>query len=290
MAGNTISVTLKVAGDNNSFRDLAGNARALGEALRAGIRPAEQLRTSLINFNQVQQLMRNVADSVQGLSAVVDDLAEAYRVQRQAETQLETVMRQRMGANDEMIQSVKDLCSAQQQIGVIGDEVQLAGAQQLATFLSQKSALDTLIPAMNNLAAQQRGIGATGSDMVSIANLMGKAMQGQTSALRRVGITFTEAQEKAVKYGSETQRAAALAEIITANVGEMNAALANKADKGTKLSDYGIADAKIASGTITLGTQSIKPVVAADLVPYAKSADFVPYTEAELDAIIAAVA
>lgn len=231
MAGNTISVTLKVAGDNNSFRDLAGNARALGEALRAGIRPAEQLRTSLINFNQVQQLMRNVADSVQGLSAVVDDLAEAYRVQRQAETQLETVMRQRMGANDEMIQSVKDLCSAQQQIGVIGDEVQLAGAQQLATFLSQKSALDTLIPAMNNLAAQQRGIGATGSDMVSIANLMGKAMQGQTSALRRVGITFTEAQEKAVKYGSETQRAAALAEIITANVGEMNAALA-KTDAG----------------------------------------------------------
>lgn len=70
----------------------------------------------------------------------------------------------------------------------------------------------------------------------------------------------------------------------------MNTALANKADKGTKLSDYGIADAKIASGTITLGTQSIKPVVAADLVPYAKSADFVPYTEAELDAIIAAVA
>ncbi len=41
-----------------------------------------------------------------------------------------------------------------------------------------------------------------------------------------MGITFTEAEEKAVKYGTEQERAAALAKIITNNVGEMNAALA----------------------------------------------------------------
>jgi hypothetical protein len=50
-------------------------------------------------------------------------------------------MRQRMGATEASVQSVKDLCSQQQQLGVIGDEVQLSGAQQIATFLTQESTL-----------------------------------------------------------------------------------------------------------------------------------------------------
>lgn len=75
---------------------------------------------------------------------------------------------------------------------------------------------------MNDLVAQQRGFNASQGDATSIANLFGKAMQGQTSALRRVGITFTAAEEAALKTGDEYQRAAALAEIVTNNVGHMN--------------------------------------------------------------------
>lgn len=39
---------------------------------------------------------------------------------------------------------------------------------------------------MNNLVAQQRGFSAEAGDAVNVANLMGKAMMGMTSALRRV--------------------------------------------------------------------------------------------------------
>ncbi|ETD19531.1 hypothetical protein HMPREF1199_00900 [Hoylesella oralis CC98A] len=131
--------------------------------------------------------------------------------QVQAETKLATVMRQRMSATDAEVESVKKLASAQQELGVIGDEVQLAGVQQLATFLNQKASIDTLLSAMNNLLAQQKGLSATGEDAVTIGNLMGKAMQGQASALKRGGITFTDAQEKILKYGTESQRAAMLA-------------------------------------------------------------------------------
>ena len=84
---------------------------------------------------------------------------------------------------------------------------------------------------MNNLLAQQKGLNATTQDAVTVGNLMGKAMQGQTSALTRTGITFNEAQEKVMKFGSESERAAMLAEIITQNVGNMNAELA-KTDPG----------------------------------------------------------
>ena len=91
--------------------------------------------------------------------------------------------------------------------------------------------LAQLIPAMNDLLAQQKGLNATQEDARSVANLMGKAMTGQTSALRRVGITFSEAQENIMKYGTEQQRAAMLAQIITDNVGHMNAQL-GKTDAG----------------------------------------------------------
>ena len=51
-------------------------------------------------------------------------------------------------------------------------------------------------------------------------------MQGQTSALTRAGITFTEAQKQVLQYGTEEERAATLAQVITDNVGNMNARLA----------------------------------------------------------------
>lgn len=156
---------------------------------------------------------------------------EAYNVQSQAELKLETIMKQRMGSSDKAIQKTKDLTSAQQRLGVVGDELQLSGAQQLSTFLSSEKALNSLIPAMNNLAVQQNGVNVTSENMVSIGNMMGKVMQGQTAALTRVGITFTEAQEKALKYGTEEEKAAVLAQVITDNVGKMNEEFA-KTDAG----------------------------------------------------------
>jgi len=169
--------------------------------------------------------------SIEKLNGIVQSMASAYSNAELNATRLEVIMRQRMKSTDAEISSIKKLTSAQADLGIISAGVQRAGAQQLATFLYQKSSLEVLIPAMNNLVAQQRGFSAEAGDAVNVVNLMGKAMMGMTSALRRVGITFTEAQEAAIKNGNEQERAAMLAQIITDNVGEMNAALA-KTDAG----------------------------------------------------------
>lgn len=129
----------------------------------------------------------------------MQDLTSAYQVQLVAETQLDTIMRQRMGATDAMVQSVKDLCSAQQELGVVGDEVQLSGAQQMATFLNEKASLDTLIPAMNNLIAQlhalrslalsSQGAGRTEIDLrVRGRDLVKAAANELRSTRRRSGL------------------------------------------------------------------------------------------------------
>lgn len=187
---------------------------------------------------------------------------EAYTVQEQAEVKLATVMKQRMGATDAMIDSVKELAAEQQKLGVIGDEVQLAGAQQVATYLTETESIKTLLPAMNDLLAQQQGLNASSGDAVNIANLMGKAMQGQASALRRVGITFSDAEEEVLKYGTESEKAAMLAQIITNNVGHMNTALAQTDAGKQKQLANSLGDVKEQFGQAVLQIESVfLPVV-----------------------------
>lgn len=190
-----------------------------------------------------------MAEGFGRVNDMIQSLAASYANAELNATRLEVIMRQRMKSTDAEISSIKKLTSAQADLGIISAGVQRAGAQQLATFLYQKSSLEVLIPAMNNLVAQQRGFSAEAGDAVNVANLMGKAMMGMTSALRRVGITFTEAQEAAIKNGNEQERAAMLAQIITDNVGEMNAALA-KTDAGKQkqlANEMGALKAKIGS-------------------------------------------
>ena len=227
MAGkSTISITFKLDGDSKSFKDLAKDADGLKQVITSTLSEAQQLKGNVINFAALATGIDAAQRSFSQLHSGMKDLADAYAVQEVAETKLATVMQQRMGATDAEIQSIKELASAQQEIGVIGDEVQLSGAQQIATFLNEKASLETLIPAMNNLLAQQKGLNASTGDAVQVGNLMGKAMVGQVDALKRVGISFTEAEANVIKYGTEQERAAMLAQVIQNNVGDMNAELA----------------------------------------------------------------
>lgn len=215
--------TGKITALTMSTEDLERATRAAAAAFD---KTRDKFVQKSVEFSSVKTTLDGLDQAMNSITAITSELTAAYTVQIQAETQLATVMRERMAASEADIQAIKDLASAQQALGVIGDEVQLAGAQQVATFLTMRSSLDTLLPAMNDLVAQQKGLQATGADAVAVANLMGKAMQGQTSALRRVGISFTEAQAEVMKTGTEMERAAMLAQIITDNVGHMNAELA----------------------------------------------------------------
>lgn len=166
------------------------------------------------------------AVSVRAIVNFTKEAAEAYDKQVEGEVKLAQVMRNTMQASNAEIQSILDLTKAQQRLGVVGDEVQLAGAQQLSTYLKQSSSLETLIPVMNDLAVQQYGYNVTAEQTTSIAKLLGKAMEGQTSALTRYGFAVSEAQKQVLQFGTESERVATLSEIVTKSVGGMNSALA----------------------------------------------------------------
>ena len=79
---------------------------------------------------------------------------------------------------------------------------------------------------MNDMIAQQYGIGASMESASGIATMMGKVLgNGQVDALSRLGYKFDESQKKILKYGKEEEKVAMLSEIIQQSVGGMNQAL-----------------------------------------------------------------
>lgn len=232
MADNTVEYKIKLKGEGaDSVDKLKHLVEGLGGSIEQAKNSSEGLKTSLLNFNQAVGAIQNVAAAFSQVSSAVSGMTQFYAAQVEAETKLQTVMRNTMDATDDEVQSIKDLCSAQQELGVVGADVQVAGAQELATYASKKSSLATLIPVMNDMIAQQYGFNATQEAAVNIATMMGKVFAGQTSALSRYGYTFSEAQEQILKFGTEEEKAATLAEVVRQSVGGVNEELA-KTDAG----------------------------------------------------------
>lgn len=203
---------------SRKIRNLVDDVENLAKSSKNG-------NTAVISLAAGFKTLKGVVATL-GIAKFIKESNDAYNVQMQNELKLTAHMKQRMNATDDEVQSIKDLAAAQQQLGVIGDEIQLAGAQQLTTYAKQTSTLKTLLPAMNNLIAQNAGYEASVGDATSAADMLGRALNGQYTSLKRMGVTFTEAQEQVLKYGTETQKASVLAQAINDKVGNMNELLA----------------------------------------------------------------
>lgn len=208
---------------NNTGKSMSKSMKNAGAAMTKSVKGFA--KTAVAVFASISAAAK--------LKQYAQECVTAAKAQIEAETKLETVLKnvesiQIRGPNAavEAANNLKKVASEIQQTGVIGDEVLLAGMQQLATFQLDDSTISTLSTGMADLLAQQKGLNASQTDAVSVANMIGKVMSGSTSALSRIGITFTDAQEKLLKTGDATQRAATLAEVLQQNVGGVNKALA----------------------------------------------------------------
>lgn len=224
MAKADIQIVLQA--DGKPIDAIIKSTEGLQEAMKKALEESTKLKPSLVNAAATASLFQTLKSAVGSLQGVFSSYTQAFEAAAVANTKLKTIMEQRMNATAQDLKGVKDVISAQKELGVVSGSVQVAGAQQIGTFATQASTLRALVPAMNNLLAQQKGVNATQEDAVAVGNLFGKALQGQATALRRVGITFSAAEEKMLKHGTESERAALLARIITNNVGEMNKKLA----------------------------------------------------------------
>lgn len=197
------------------------------------------------------------AFSIKQIISFASSCKEAYLVQLEAETRLEQVMKNTMGATRDQIQAVKDYASELQKVGVIGDEITLSGLQELGTYVENADSLKTMSVVLDDMLAQQYGLNATAENAVTISTMLGKVLEGQTSALSRYGYSFTDAQEQLLKYGTEEQKVATLAEVVEASVGGMNEALAKTPAGRLKQISNNMGDVKEQFGKAVVNIQAL---------------------------------
>lgn len=149
---------------------------------------------------------------------------------------------------DEEQKSLLSLNKTLGQTGVISGGTLKAAQAQLGTFALTADQVKTLTPALADMIANNKGYNATAQDGVQIANLLGKVMTGSATALSKYGVTMTDAQKKILQEGSASEKAAMAAQVLEANFGGINKALAETPQGKMTILQHEIAGLKTSVG------------------------------------------
>ena len=181
--------------------------------------------------NKIKGVGRGITTSmsVWGMAGIYAGakLIDSYEQQAEAELKLEKVYEKNMGAGKAAADATLEYASALQQVGVIGDEVTIAGAGVLAQYADTPEAINNILPALDNYLAKTKGLDATQEDAEAAAKLFGKALNGNYTTLERNGIVLSDNQKAMLENASMEERAAMLADIVAQKTGNMNEELAN---------------------------------------------------------------
>ncbi len=117
MSEKTVIYQIKLKDVNgNATGKLKKQLKGLGATVEVVNKQTEDLKTKFLNFNQIVSSVQHVTDAVSQVSGVMEKMTGFYSAQIEAENKLQTVMRNTMGATDEEVQAIKDLCAAQQEL------------------------------------------------------------------------------------------------------------------------------------------------------------------------------
>ena len=156
---------------------------------------------------------------------------DAAKDKLKADKMLETNLMKQANFKKEHIQMLKDEASALQDVGVVGDDVAVAGAGQLAIYKLKAEQIKTILPVIDDMVAKEKDFNGTQEDAIAMADVFGKAVEGKTKGLVKYGVSLTDAEEKLFKTMKREQRAEFLNKKLTAAIGGTNKAL-RETDEG----------------------------------------------------------
>jgi len=229
----TVAFKIKIEG-SDSFKIVTADAGEVAEAIRKINQRTNELNGNLVNTAAAMQVVENLGSMFARLESAVGTLTSGYREQAEHLSKLKRIMRNTMDATEDEIDSVRRLIKEQERKGVVSEEAQLAAAQELATYLTMSDSLEAILPTMNNMIAQQLGMGASAESAAQIAMMLGKVMNGQVTALSRNGYAFSEAQQHILLYGDEMERAHILCQVVDESVSGVNESM-RQSDAGNIL-------------------------------------------------------
>nr|DAX52551.1 MAG TPA: tail tape measure [Caudoviricetes sp.] len=160
-----------------------------------------------------------------GATLFIKQSIDGAKQKLKADKLLETNLMKQANASKEHIKMLKDEASALQDIGVVGDDVAVAGASRLAVFKMNAEQIKKTMPILDDMIAYDKGLNGTQEDAIAIGELYGKAINGKVNALKKYGVVLTANEEKLFKVMSTEQRIEFINKKLEKSIGGTNKAL-----------------------------------------------------------------
>lgn len=189
--------------------------------------------------NSIKNSMKTVAKwGAIGLGALtaatglfVKQSLDAAKDKLKADKMLEATMKRNNIFSEERMQALKSEASALQDLGVVGDDVTLAGAGQLAMYKLNYEQIKKTMPILSDMVAKEKGLNGTQEDAIAMADVIGKAMNGQVKGLQNFGVSLTEAEKKLFKTMKTEQKLDFIVNKVNKSIGGTAKAL-RETDEG----------------------------------------------------------
>lgn len=153
---------------------------------------------------------KNIAQTIGGLfigkkiADYVKSSLDAMATQSNAELQLKVTL-SNMGVVDSAFDQIAKKASSIQSKGIFGDEAMISAAAELATYMTDISAIEKMMDTLSNYAiGMSNGQAVDPQQMINYATNLGKVTIGSYEAMTKKGFAFSESQ-KAIIEGTATQ-------------------------------------------------------------------------------------
>lgn len=193
------------------------------------------LKGQIANLKSFKGALKGLAviGIAKGIKSWADDMKAAYGVQAKAERSVNDSLYSNMTARgasqkeiDNEVKAYKDLASAQQKVGVIGDEVTLSGMGVMTQMGLTAKQVKDMTPLLQDLAVKQYGLNVSGEQYQQISQSVATMVNMGKLTLQGYGIQVTDVERKQFKAMSSADRYSFIMKKLKGSVAGANEAMA----------------------------------------------------------------
>jgi hypothetical protein len=167
-----------------------------------------------------------------------ESIAEANAASA-AQERLAKLLENTNGGTREQVAALIEQAEALEAVGVVSKDNIITAQSQLATFDLTAGTIKTLTPAIIDYVTAEKGAAASADDFRSMTNGLAQALQGNFASLTKTGFVLDEATKKLISSGTESERAAAVVDVLNSTYAGFNETLRDNNPLQAAINDLG---------------------------------------------------
>jgi hypothetical protein len=203
------------------------------KGIKDAIKEFKKAQTTLGKFSAVgdifqgvgKNLTKNVTLPIVALGGAMALLVKEAMEVEASQHRLRTLLLNTGGASELQVKALFQQAEALEKVGVVSKQNIMVAQSQLATFDLQASTIAKLTPAILDYVTAEKGAKASADDFRSMVNGLAQAMNGNFASLTKTGFVLDDHTKKMIASGTESERAAAIVEVLNSTYKDFNKSL-----------------------------------------------------------------